>query len=93
LTRLDQIKEVTTMCQVNVLQAKTELSRLIALLENKTEDEVVIARNGKPVARIVRWNGKGAENRIGIAKGMFIAPEDFDELDETVAALCTGMVP
>ncbi|OHD25297.1 MAG: prevent-host-death protein [Spirochaetes bacterium GWB1_59_5] len=81
------------MCQVNVLQAKTELSRLISLLENKSEDEIVIARNGKPVARIVPWNGKSAENRIGVAKGKFTVPDDFDSMDDMVAALFTGSAP
>jgi hypothetical protein len=50
------------MCQVNIFKAKTELSRLIALLESEAEDEIVIARNGKPVARILPWVGKMLTN-------------------------------
>ncbi len=78
------------MYQVNIFQAKTELSKLIALLENEAEDEIVIARNGKPVARILPWIGKRADKRIGVAEGLFVAPDDFDALDEAVASLFLG---
>lgn len=80
------------MCQVNIFQAKTELSKLISLLENEAEDEIVIARNGKPVARILPWVGKGADKRIGVAKGLFVVPDDFDALDEAVGSLFLGSV-
>lgn len=80
------------MRQVNIFKAKTELSKLIALLENEAEDEIVIARNGKPVARILPWVGKNADKRIGVAKGLFVVPEDFDALDEAVGSLFSGSV-
>ena len=78
------------MCQVNVLEAKTSFSKLLALLENEEEDEVVIARNGKPVARLVRWTGPEAGARIGTARGLFAAPEDLDADDQFIASLFTG---
>ena len=40
------------MLQVNILEAKTEFSKLIRLLESKKEDYITIARNGKPVAKL-----------------------------------------
>ena len=40
------------MIQVNVLEAKTDLSKLIRLLETKREDVIRVARNGKPVVEI-----------------------------------------
>ena len=40
------------MVTVNVHEAKTNLSRLLAQVE--AGEDVVIARNGKPVARLVR---------------------------------------
>lgn len=40
------------MMQVNILEAKTNFSKLIRLLETKKEDSITIARNGKPVAKI-----------------------------------------
>ena len=33
------------MCQMNVLEAKTNFSKIIAMLENHEEDEVIIARS------------------------------------------------
>ena len=39
------------MLVINVHQAKTQLSRLLALVE--TGEDVVIARRGEPVARLV----------------------------------------
>jgi antitoxin (DNA-binding transcriptional repressor) of toxin-antitoxin stability system len=75
------------MCQVNVFKAKTDLSRLIALLESAEEDEVVIARNGQPVARLTAWTSPDARRRIGAAKGLFVVPDDFGAEDGAVAAL------
>ena len=37
--------------QVNILEAKTELSKLIRLIETGREDQIIIARYGKPVAK------------------------------------------
>jgi antitoxin (DNA-binding transcriptional repressor) of toxin-antitoxin stability system len=66
------------MHQVNIFQAKTELSKLISSLENGTDDEIIIARNGKPVAKLLKWKEKSAASRIGAAKGKFRVPDDFD---------------
>lgn len=40
--------------QVNILEAKNQLSRLIMAVER--DEEVIIARNGQPVAKIVKYN-------------------------------------
>ena len=45
------------MVTVNVHEAKTNLSRLLAQVE--AGEDVVIARNGKPVARLVEYQPKG----------------------------------
>ena len=45
------------MPKVNVHQAKTQLSRLLAQME--AGEEVVIARRGQPVARLVRCKAEG----------------------------------
>ncbi len=65
--------------QVNVHEAKTQLSRLLARVEEG--EEVVIARDGKPVARLVAEARFGAP-RLGLDAGLFDIPEDFDELPE-----------
>ena len=57
------------MMQVNILEAKTDFSKLIRLLETKKEDYITVARNGKPVVKITLINEVPVSRRIGIAKG------------------------
>ena len=66
---------------VNVHQAKTQLSRLLAQVE--AGDEVVIARNGKPVARLVGCRRLG-KRQFGAMKGRVTVDDSFfDPLPET----------
>ena len=66
------------MSTVNMLEAKTYLSKLVEQVESGTEQEVIIARNGKPAAKLVRIGDKPApEKRIGVAKGIFSVPDDL----------------
>ena len=78
------------MLQVNVLEAKTELSRLIKLIESGKEDEIVIARYGKPIVTMPMYKAAPVENRIGIAKGKFEVPDDLDRDNDEVEALFGG---
>jgi len=75
--------------QVNVGQAKTELSKLLARVE--AGEEVEIARDGQPVARLIpidRPDGPGARFLAarGALAGQISIAEDFEfteaELDE-----------
>ena len=76
------------MHQVNMHEAKTRLSKLVEALESGAEDEITIARNGKPVARLVRLEDSGGiRRRIGVAKGAFTLREQTEELDREVAEL------
>jgi prevent-host-death family protein len=71
------------MATYNVLEAKTHLSRLLDAVESG--DEVVIARNGKPRARLVPITEAPRTGfKIGLAKGRLQIPEDFDDLDAEV---------
>ncbi len=81
------------MLQVNVFQAKTELSRLLSALEDGSEDNIVIARNGKPVARLIPWEEARGTVRIGAAKGKFRAPRDFDADDSKIEGLFAAEKP
>ncbi len=68
------------MVIVNVHQAKTHLSRLLAQVE--AGEEVVVARRGKPVARLVAFELLG-ERRPDALKGKVVIPESFfDPLPE-----------
>ena len=66
---------------VNIHAAKTTLSKLVAEVEQGSE--IVIARAGKPVARLVAFKkGKktksGRERRPGFLKGKIWIGPDFD---------------
>ncbi len=76
--------------QVNILEAKTEFSKLIRLLESNREESIVVARSGKPVAEIRKYQDKPVSKRIGVAKGKIKIPEDFDRDNEEIAELLTG---
>ena len=64
------------MVTVNVHEAKTHLSRLLSDVE--AGEEVVIARNGKPVARLVRCERDG-KRQPGTLKGKISIDERFFE--------------
>ncbi|MSO76173.1 MAG: type II toxin-antitoxin system prevent-host-death family antitoxin [Alphaproteobacteria bacterium] len=78
------------MSTVNMLDAKTNLSRLVEAVESGREKEIVIARNGRPAARLVPIETAAAGRRIGIAKGKFVAPEPDSKLDAEIAKRFTG---
>ena len=73
--------------QVGVFEAKTDFSRLIRLVESKREESITVARNGRPVAKIVPYDNAPVSKRIGVAKGKFEVPDDFDAGNEEIAAM------
>lgn len=78
------------MTTVNMLEAKSSLSRLVADLEDGVEREIVIARNGRPVARLVPLEGVPASQRIGVAKGAFEVPDSIDVDNAVIADMFAG---
>ena len=79
------------MQTVNMLQAKSSLSRLVEAIEQGKESEIIIARNGRPAAKLVPLSSPTpAVNRLGIAKGKFEVPESIDAHNEEVAKLFSG---
>jgi prevent-host-death family protein len=79
------------MTTYNVLEAKSNLSKLIDAVESGRESEIVIARNGKPAARLVPLATKPAGRRIGVAKGLFEVPDDIDGANPIIAELFNGV--
>lgn len=75
------------MTAINMLQAKSNLSRLVEAIERGTEREIVIARNGRPVAKLVPISSCPTEQRIGVAKGLFEIPDDIDANNVKIAQL------
>ncbi len=78
------------MTSVNMLQAKSSLSRLVESIEQGEEREIIIARNGRPAARLVPVDALPAGQRIGVARGKFEVPDDIDAHNVEVAALFLG---
>ena len=69
------------MSTVNVHEAKTQLSRLLGLVE--AGEEVVIARYGKPVAKLVSVAPQASRRVPGTWKySLEIAPDFDDEMPE-----------
>lgn len=77
------------MQAVNIFEAKTNLSKLLESIESGREQEVIIVRNGKPVARLVALKNSPVDKRIGVAKGKFQAPESIDADNEVIHKLFT----
>lgn len=62
---------------VNVHEAKTHLSRLLERVSQG--EEVVIAKSGRPVARLVPVAERPSRRQPGSAKGTLWISEDFDD--------------
>ena len=69
-------KRKVDVVTVNVHEAKTHLSRLLKRVE--AGEEVIIARDGEPVAKIVPLREATAPRRPGSARGQIWMSEDFD---------------
>ena len=85
---------MTFMSTVNVHEAKSNLSKLIAAVESGDENEIIIARNGRPAAKLVAIDKvRRKPVRIGLAKGKYRLPDDFDRDNDLIQALFEGRVP
>jgi len=74
------------MQTVNIHHAKTHLSRLVD--EVAEGREIVIARAGRPVARLVPLEDRPRPKRFGLLAGRFRVPDDINEpLPEAVLEL------
>ena len=76
--------------QVNILEAKTNLSNLVRLVETGKEEMVVIARYGKPVVKMVKYSDTPISKRIGVAKGKLKSPENLDQYNDEIASMFGG---
>ena len=76
--------------QVNVVEAKRDFSKLIRLLETGQEESITVSRSGKPIVKITLTEEVPVSKRIGVAKGKFKAPADFDANNDEVYKMLTG---
>jgi prevent-host-death family protein len=65
------------MTTVNIHEAKTHLSRLLERVE--AGEEIVIARAGKPVARLTPFEKAASSRKPGTGKGEIRVGDDFDD--------------
>ena len=63
--------------EVNIHEAKTHLSRLLERVA--MGEEVIIAKAGKPVAKLVAIKPAVRKIKLGSAKGEFTVPDDFND--------------
>ena len=61
---------------VNIYEAKTRLSQLVD--RAAAGEEIVIARNGRPAARLVAWKPSPAKRKPGRLRGRVRIRRDFD---------------
>jgi prevent-host-death family protein len=68
----------------NIHEAKSRLSKLVQQVEKG--EEVIIARAGKPVAKLVPYSEEGKARRGGQWSGKVHVAKDFDILPRDIAA-------
>jgi antitoxin (DNA-binding transcriptional repressor) of toxin-antitoxin stability system len=75
------------MGTVDISEAESSLSRLLDALQSGVVREIIIARNGRPAARLVAIEPPGAGKRLGVARGKFKVPETIDAHNDEVNKL------
>jgi antitoxin (DNA-binding transcriptional repressor) of toxin-antitoxin stability system len=76
------------MIQVNMHEAKSNLSRLVEALVSGNEQEITISRNGRPAVRMTAITDERPKRVFGFAKGRFSFDYDaFQALDAEVQAM------
>ena len=76
------------MILVNIHRAKTHLSRLVE--RAAAGEEIVIAKAGKPMARLVPYRSPATPRRPGLLAGRLEVAEDFDETPEWLVEAFEG---
>ena len=77
------------MKSINIHEAKTHLSRLVERVQ--AGEEIIIAKAGRPAARLVPIEGARKPVKIGGLKAAVPVPDDFNTMFETeIAALFAG---
>ena len=76
------------MTTVNIFKAKSDLSRLVEAVETGAEAEIIIARNGRPAARLVPVEKKARPaKRIGVIKVAGDIPPDDAKMTAIIAEM------
>lgn len=73
----------------NMLDAKNNLSKICKMLETGEEEYVVIANNGKPVAKIFSYEND-PKRRIGVLENKYKYSDSFDEYNDEISEMIWG---
>jgi prevent-host-death family protein len=76
------------MKMTNIHEAKTHLFRLVERAAHG--EEIIIAKAGKPMAKLVSYRPSAVPRKPGSWHGMVKISDDFDELSEDIAAAFRG---
>jgi prevent-host-death family protein len=80
---------------VNMFEAKSQLSRLVEAVESGEVGEIIIARNGRPAARLAPLRSAPAAKRLGLLTGRFRVPtlEEMNASNDDIEAAFRGETP
>ncbi|MFT4102568.1 MAG: type II toxin-antitoxin system Phd/YefM family antitoxin [Burkholderiaceae bacterium] len=78
------------MQTISMRQARSALARLVEAIEQGRARAIIIARNGRPAARLVLLETSPVGQRIGVAKNKFEVPGTIDTRSEERARLFTA---
>jgi antitoxin (DNA-binding transcriptional repressor) of toxin-antitoxin stability system len=81
------------MKTVNMLEAKTHLSRLVDEIERGIETEIIIARNGRPAVKLVAMQSEPRQKvKLGLEQGKYpsMSLEEFNATDKEIENLFYG---
>jgi prevent-host-death family protein len=76
---------------VNIHEAKTHLSRLLE--QAVAGEEILIARAGKPIARLIPYRAAEKPRQPGLWQGQVVIGKDFDSLPDAMATAFGGGGP
>ena len=74
---MEEPERILKMQNIDINQAEQQLSKLVN--HAASGDEVVITKNGKPVAKLVAITEHKQHRQFGSAKGLIKISDDFDE--------------
>jgi len=74
--------------QANIHEAKTNFSKLID--RALAGEEVIVAKAGRPLVRLVPINSDKPRRQFGLDKGAFSVPDDFDAADPEIEKMFYG---
>lgn len=72
---------------VNMWETKALLPKLVDAIATGHEREIVLVHKGRPVAQLVPVDTSKPGQRIGVAKGKFVVPDDIDAHNNETAKM------